>query len=102
MGGSLSYQALYICFFYWSVVRNCDGKKADNQSIEENNGLLWAKKIFKTKPNREISDEFKKKITTVFHHLTKEELIDKVLANYLAQTKVSNSKEAVSKPRKKN
>ena len=46
--------------------------------------------------------EFKKKITTVFHHLTKEELIDKVLANYLAQTKVSNSKEAVSKPRKKN
>ena len=77
-------------------------KKADTQSIEENNGLLWAKKIFKTKPNREISDEFKKKITTVFHHLTKEELIDKVLANYLAQTKVSNSKEAVSKPRKKN
>ena len=77
-------------------------KKADAQSIEENNGLLWAKKIFKTKPNREISDEFKKKITTVFHHLTKEELIDKVLANYLAQTKVGNSKEAVSKPRKKN
>lgn len=77
-------------------------KKADAQSIEENNGLLWAKKIFKTKPNREISDEFKKKITIVFHHLTKEELIDKVLANYLAQTKVSNSKEAVSKPRKKN
>ena len=72
------------------------------QSIEENNGLLWAKKIFKTKPNREISDEFKLKVTTVFHHLTKEELIDKVLANYLAQTKVGNSKEAVSKPRKKN
>jgi len=77
-------------------------KKADAQSIEENNGLLWAKKIFKTKPNREISDEFKKKITTVFHRLTKDELIDKVLANYLAQTKVCNSNEAVSKPRKKN
>ena len=77
-------------------------KKADAQSIEENNGLLWAKKIFKTKPNREISDEFKQKVTTVFHHLTKEELIDKVLANYLAQTKVGNSKEAVSKPHKKN
>ncbi|PTM05600.1 MAG: DEAD/DEAH box helicase, partial [Bacteroidetes bacterium] len=30
-------------------------KKADAQSIEENNGLLWAKKIFKTKPNRTIS-----------------------------------------------
>ncbi|MDG2073138.1 MAG: DEAD/DEAH box helicase, partial [Polaribacter sp.] len=29
-------------------------KKADAQSIEENNGLLWAKKIFKTKPNRTV------------------------------------------------
>ena len=36
-------------------------KKADAQSIEENNGLLWAKKIFKTKPNRTISDEFRTK-----------------------------------------
>ena len=77
-------------------------KRADAKSINENNALLWAKKIFKTKPNREISDEFKKKITTVFHHLTKEELIDKVLANYLAQTKFGNSKEDVSKTRKKN
>lgn len=59
-------------------------KKADAQSIEENNALLWAKKIFKTKPNREISEEFKDKIRTVFHHLTKEELVEKMLANYLA------------------
>ena len=61
-------------------------KKANEQSIEENNGLLWAKKIFKTKPNRTISEEFRKKVHTVFHHLTKEELIEKVLANHLAQT----------------
>jgi len=59
--------------------------KADAQSIEENNGLLWAKKIFKTKPNRSVSEDFKKQIHTIFHHLTKEELIDKALANYLAQ-----------------
>ena len=59
--------------------------KADAQSIEENNGLLWAKKIFKTKPNRSVSPDFKKQIHTIFHHLTKEELIDKALANYLAQ-----------------
>ena len=59
--------------------------KADAQSIEENNGLLWARKIFKTKPNRSVSTDFKKQIHTVFHHLTKEELIDKVLANYLVQ-----------------
>ena len=49
-------------------------EKADAQSIEENNGLLWAKKIFKTKPNHNISNAFKEKIHTVFHHLTKEEL----------------------------
>lgn len=61
-------------------------KKADAKSIEENNGLLWAKKIFKTKPNREISEGFKTKVETIFHHLTKEELVDKILANYLAQS----------------
>ena len=75
-------------------------KKADAQSIEENNGLLWAKKIFKTKPNRSISEEFRKKVRTVFHHLTKEELIEKVLANHLAQNSSSISKEAHSKKKK--
>lgn len=58
-------------------------KKADSGSIEENNTLLWARKIFKTKPNRTVSDEFKSKIKTIFHHLTKEELVEKVLANHL-------------------
>ena len=72
-------------------------KKADAQSIEENNGLLWAKKIFKTKPNRTISDEFRTNVNTIFHHLTKEELIDKVLANYLAQISAAKSKIEASK-----
>ena len=67
-------------------------KKADAQSIEENNSLLWAKKIFKTKPNRAISEDFRNKVKTVFHHLTKEELIDKILANYLAQKNTVHSK----------
>lgn len=58
--------------------------KADAKSLEENNTLLWAKKIFKTKPNHEVSAEFKEKVHTVFHHLTKEELIDKLLANQLS------------------
>jgi len=74
-------------------------KKADAQSIEENNGLLWAKKIFKTKPNRTISEEFRKKVRTVFHHLTKEELIEKILANHLAQNNTPNSKAENSKKR---
>ncbi|SDW92321.1 ATP-dependent RNA helicase DeaD [Lutibacter oricola] len=67
-------------------------KKANAQSIEENNTLLWAKKIFKTKPNREISEPLKQKVRSVFHHLTKEELIEKVLADYYKQINKNNSK----------
>ncbi|MEM5564694.1 DEAD/DEAH box helicase [Psychroserpens sp. AS72] len=76
-------------------------KKADAQSIEENNGLLWARKIFKTKPNRDVSEDFKSQIKTIFHHLTKEELVDKILANYLAQNSTDNSKLETPKKAKK-
>lgn len=75
--------------------------KADAQSIEENNGLLWARKIFKTKPNREVSEAFKAKVKTIFHHLTKEELVDKILANYLAQSGMVSTKLEESKKNKK-
>lgn len=76
-------------------------QKADAKSIEENNGLLWAKKIFKTKLNKTISEEFRKKVRTVFHHLTKEELIEKVLANYLAQATTSVPKTETANKKKK-
>ena len=76
--------------------------KADPVEIEKNNGLLWAKKIFKTKPNRSISEKFRQEIVTVFHHLTKEELIDKVLTNYLINKNTNTSKESSSKNRNKN
>lgn len=78
-------------------------KKADVQSIEENNTLLWAKKIFKTKPNHVISEELKTKVKTVFHHLTKDELVEKLLANHLAQTKslVSTLAEASNQKKRK-
>jgi superfamily II DNA/RNA helicase len=62
-------------------------QKPTLENIEENNTLLWAKQIFKTKPNHEVSVDFKNKIKTVFHHLTKDELIEKLLANQLLQTK---------------
>ena len=75
-------------------------QKADAQSIEDNNTLLWAKKVFKTKPNREVSEELKTKVKSIFHHLTKEELIEKSLAYYLAQ-KTSNSAYENSKKAKK-
>ncbi len=55
-------------------------EKANTEALEENKTLLWAKKVFKTKPNRELSTDLKEKVHTVFHHLTKEELIDKLMA----------------------
>ena len=76
-------------------------KKADAQSIEENNGLLWAKKIFKIKPNRTVSEDYKSQIKTIFHHLTKEELVDKIFADYLAQTAKAKIKPETSKKKKK-
>ena len=67
-------------------------QKPTSENIEENNALLWAKQIFKTKPNQEVSLEFKDKIKTVFHHLTKDELIEKLLANQMLQNKVEKEK----------
>ncbi|MCG1037719.1 DEAD/DEAH box helicase, partial [Polaribacter sargassicola] len=76
-------------------------QKADAKSIEENKTLLWAKKIFKTKPNRAISGDLKGQVRTVFHHLTKEELIDKILTLHLAESKPSTLKIDAPKKRKK-
>lgn len=77
-------------------------QKADAQSIEENKALLWAKKIFKTKPNRTISEGLRKDVRTIFHHLTKEELIEKVLAHQLSQTPlVVKSEDSKKKKNKK-
>ncbi len=59
--------------------------------------MLWAKKIFKTKPNRTISEETKEKVKTVLHHLTKEELMEKVLADYVTHNSATISKTEISK-----
>ncbi len=75
-------------------------KKADAQSIEENNGLLWARKIFKTKPNHNISEDFKRQVRTIFHHLTKEELIEKLLAHQMGKTSLGTPKSDDSKKKK--
>lgn len=72
-------------------------KKQNAENRQETNLVLWAKKIFKTKPNRTISNEAKEKIKTIFHHLTKEELIEKVLAEYVAQKTTTNTKTEASK-----
>ncbi|CAM4112128.1 DEAD/DEAH box helicase [Flavobacterium antarcticum] len=61
--------------------------KANAADLEWNNTLVWAKKVFKTKPNRALPEAVKQQVKTIFHHLTKEELIEKVLANYLIEHK---------------
>ncbi len=71
-------------------------KKQNPENREETNLVLWAKKIFKTKPNRSISDETKEKIKTLFHHLTKEELIEKVLADTISQKSAAHSQTPTS------
>lgn len=76
-------------------------QKADAKSIEQNKGLLWARKIFKTKPNRDIPEDFKAKVKTIFHHLTKEELVDKILANYIAESNTIVEKQTTKKVKKK-
>jgi ATP-dependent RNA helicase DeaD len=80
-------------------------QKPTLENIEENNTLLWAKQIFKTKPNHELAEDFKNKIKTIFHHLTKDELIEKLLANQLLQTKSeinSKSEKPLKKQKKSN
>ena len=72
-------------------------QKPTAESIEENNTILWAKQIFKTKPNHAVTEDFKNKIKTIFHHLTKDELIEKLLANQLQQTKIDLNSETVVK-----
>ena len=76
-------------------------KKPSALSIEENNTLLWAKQIFKTKPNHDVAAELKEKIKTVFHHLTKDELIEKLLANYLLQNKNEPTEKPVKRQKMK-
>jgi ATP-dependent RNA helicase DeaD len=76
-------------------------KKPSAISLEENNTLLWAKQIFKTKLNQEVDEDLKIKVKTVFHHLTKDELIDKLLANYLLQHKNEPTEKPVKKLKKK-
>ncbi|HSQ47902.1 MAG TPA: DEAD/DEAH box helicase, partial [Lutibacter sp.] len=66
-------------------------KKPDAQSLEENNMVLWAKQLFKTKPDHEIPATLKDRIKTVFHHLTKDELIEKMMANYVLKHKNDNT-----------
>ena len=76
-------------------------EKVDALAIEENNTILWARKIFKAKPNKAISTDLKTAVKTVFHHLTKDELIEKLMANQLQQTNSLVVNTSKSKKKKK-
>ena len=76
-------------------------QKVDALAIEENNTILWARKIFKAKPNKAISTDLKTAVKTVFHHLTKDELIEKLMANQLQQTNSLVVNTSKSKKKKK-
>lgn len=78
-------------------IRFSEFKKPSAASLEENNMLLWAKQIFKTKPNHELSGDLKTKVKTVFHHLTKDELIEKLMASYVLQNKIDIVDKTVKK-----
>lgn len=75
--------------------------KANALAIEQNNTILWARKIFKAKPNKDISLDLKTAVKTVFHHLTKDELIEKLMANQLQQTNTLVVKTNTIKKKKK-
>lgn len=74
--------------------------KASVAEIEKNNALVWAKKLFKTKPNREIPSDVHAEVKNIFHHLTKDELMDKVLTIYWNQNKKESEDEVASKKAK--
>ncbi len=61
--------------------------KPSKESVDENNTFLWAKRILKTKPNQELTADFKNRIKAVFQNISKDELIEKLLSNQLLQSK---------------
>jgi len=66
-------------------------QKPGKESLEENNVYLWAKQVFKTKPHHQLDPAVQNNIKDVFKNLSKEELIDKLIAHYLLQHKSSQS-----------
>ncbi|OIQ27554.1 MAG: DEAD/DEAH box helicase [Bacteroidetes bacterium MedPE-SWsnd-G2] len=70
--------------------------KASEDDIDLNKAKLWAKKIFKTKPNRDVDSAFKTEIKTIFHHLSKDELVEKILAQYLIEQDIAQGNKSKS------
>lgn len=67
-------------------------EKPRKSSIEANQVYVWARKILKTKPAKEVDKELKEKVRTVFQHLSKDELIDRLLADQLMTKPASEAK----------
>lgn len=78
--------------------------KPGKVSIEENNIYLWSKQVFKTKPAHNLDAEVRESIREVFKNLSKDELIDKLIAHHLLQSKAPErtGKSAFKKKKQKN
>lgn len=74
--------------------------KPDKHSLEENNIYLWAKQVLKTKPRHQLDPVVRKSIIEVFKNLSKEELVDKLIAHHLLQTKSAPTAGSGSKQEK--
>ena len=59
------------------------------------------RKSLRRNPTKTIPEAFRKKVHTIFHHLTKEELVEKVLANYWRETTPSTQPKDTVKKKKK-
>ena len=64
--------------------------------------VYYGQKKYLKQSQTEVDYNFKTKVNTIFHHLTKEELIDKLLANQLAMPSKSIGKIEVIKKHKNN
>jgi ATP-dependent RNA helicase DeaD len=58
-------------------------EKPKRSSIESNQLYVWAKKILKTKPDKTLDKEIKQKVKDIFQHLSKDELIERLLTDQL-------------------
>lgn len=72
-------------------------KKPGKSSLEENNIYLWFKQIFKTKPHHQLDAGIRNGIKEALNNLSKEELIDKLIAHYLLQNRSPQIKSSTAK-----
>lgn len=75
--------------------------KPGKGSIEENKVYLWTKQVFRTKPNHQLEPAVRESIKELLKNLSKDELIDKLIAHYLLQNKSNERSKSTTFNKKK-